>query len=305
MFIGHGLLAFAVVSLVARWRGWSCERAFYLGVVACAFGFAPDIDMLYAPVGLFAGADTLLSRAENFWAASTVVHRTVTHSLIVGSGAALAAAAWARNETLSRIAGIALLGIIIAGTYLVSGGLAAVIALAFAVVVLAIATTARRLDFGPRPVLGAALFGLLSHPFGDLFTGTPPQFLYPFDVTLIQERIVLSPSPTLHLLGAMGIELATILLAVIIFCSLTERQFRDHVEPWAALGICYAGATLTVPPPTLDVSYPFVFSILGVGVVGAAPRLNPRRLDWLTAVITALTTVIIAALTYAVTYIIL
>lgn len=304
MFVGHGLLSFAVVSLVAHWSGWSRERALSLGLVACAFGFAPDVDMLYAPIGLFAGADTLLARAENFWAASTIVHRTVTHSLIVGSGAALAAAAWVRNDTLSQSAGIALLGLLTAVIYLVSGGLAATIGSAFAVVVLGIATAASRLGFSPRSVLGAALFGLLSHPFGDLFTGTAPQFLYPLDRTLIGERIVLSSSPTLHLLYAMGIELVTIWLAAVIFCSLTDQQIRNHVEPWAVLGVCYAGAVLLVPPPTLDMSYQFVFTVLGVGVVCAAPRLDPRRFDWLTAAITALTAISIAAFTYGVIYVI-
>jgi membrane-bound metal-dependent hydrolase YbcI (DUF457 family) len=92
---------------------------------------------------------------------------------------------------------------------------------AFAVIVLVIATVADRLDFGPRAVLGTALFGLFSHPFGDLFTGTSPQFLYPFDRTLIDQRITISSSPTEHLLAAMGIELLVVWIAAIVFfCSL-------------------------------------------------------------------------------------
>lgn len=302
MFVGHSLLAFVVVALIARWKGWTQERALHLGLVAGAFGVAPDIDMLYASLGLFAGADSLLSRAENFWAASTVVHRTVTHSLVIASGMSLAAAAWSENETLSRSGGVALSGLLIGITYLVSGELAAVIMLVFAIVVLAIATVADRLDFGPRSILGAALFGLLSHPFGDLFTGTPPQFLYPLDRTLIGHRITLSSSPTIHLLSAAGIELALVWLAAIVFYSLTNRQLRDHIEPWAALAVGYGGAVLAIPPPTLDTSYPFVFSILGVGVMCAAPRLDPRRLDWLNAVMTAVTGITIAVLTYIVSY---
>lgn len=302
MFVGHSLLAFIVIALIARWKGWSQERALSLGLVAGAFGAAPDIDMLYASVGLFSGANGLLSRAENFWAASTVVHRTITHSLIIGSGMSLAAAAWSGDETLLRSGGIALSGILIGVTYLASGGLGAGIMLMFAIVVLGIATVGSRFDFGPRSIFGAALFGLLSHPFGDLFTGTPPQFLYPLDRTLISHRIMLSSSPTTHLLGAMGIELALMWIAAIVFCSLTNRQIKDHIEPWAALAVGYGGVVLAIPPPTLDMSYQFVFSILGVGVVCAVPRLDPRRFDWLTAAMTAVTAITIAALTYFVSY---
>lgn len=301
MFVGHGLFAFAVVALLARRTGVTRERALSLGLIACAFGFVPDVDMLYAPVGLFAVAEGPLVRAEHFWSASAVVHRTVTHSLLVGSIGALSGAAWS-GDAPTRSVGVALLGCLAVGVSLLSGGLAGAVTVAFAVAVLVVATAARRVGFGPRSVFGAALFGLLSHPFGDLFTGTPPQFLYPLGGTLIDERIALSHSPTLHLLGAMGLELIVIWLAVVVLCSLTHRRLRDHVEPWAVLGVVYAVAVPAIPPPTLDTSYQFVFSILGVGVVCGAPRLDPRRPEWLTAAVTALTAVTAAALVYAALY---
>lgn len=301
MFVGHGLLAFAVVALLTRRMGGTRERALSLGLIACVFGFVPDVDMLYAPVGLLAVAEGPLARAEHFWSASAVVHRTVTHSLLAGSIGALSAAAWS-GDTPVRSVGVALLGCLAIGVTLLSGRLVGAITVAFAVAVLVVATAARRIGFGPRSVFGAALFGLLSHPFGDLFTGTPPQFLYPFGGSLIGGRIALSSSPTLHLLGAMGIELLVIWLAAAVVCSLTHHRLRDHVEPWAVLGVVYAVAVPTIPPPTLDTSYPFVFSVLGVGVVCGAPRLDPRRPEWLTAAVTALTAVTAAALAYAVLY---
>ncbi|WP_248906928.1 metal-dependent hydrolase [Halocatena marina] len=301
MFVGHGLLAFAVVALFTRRMGWSRERALSLGLIACAFGTIPDVDMLYAPIGLFAGAGGLLERAENFWTASTLVHRTVTHSLIVGSIGALGATAWT-GDTQSRHVGIVLLSLLVAITTLLSGGLAGAIMLVFTLAVLAVATAAGRLGFGSRAVFGAALFGLLSHPFGDVFTGAPPQFLYPLSMQLIEGRVAVSQSPTLHLLGAVGIELATMWLAAIAFCSIADRQLRDHIEPWAVLGVVYAVAVPTIPPPTLALSYPFVVSVLGVGVVCSVPRLDPRRHEWLTAAVTGLTAVTVAVLTYVVTY---
>lgn len=122
-------------------------------------------------------------------------------------------------------------------------------------------------------------------------------------MTLIGERLSLSPEPTLHLLGAMGIELATIWLAALIFCSLTGQQLRQHIEPWAVLGVGYIGAVLAIPPPTLETSYQFVFSILAVGAGSATPRLVPRRVDWLAAGVTALAAITVGALVYTVAYV--
>jgi hypothetical protein len=56
VFVGHGLIAFAIAASVATRRGWSTERALTIGVVAALFGTLPDIDMAYALVGLASGA---------------------------------------------------------------------------------------------------------------------------------------------------------------------------------------------------------------------------------------------------------
>ena len=87
MFIGHGLVAFAIVAGLALLAGWDGERAFAVWLLAGAFGLAPDVDILYAPVGLI-GASGLLEAEASFWAAGNAVHRGVTHSLLVGGAAA-------------------------------------------------------------------------------------------------------------------------------------------------------------------------------------------------------------------------
>lgn len=91
MFLGHALLAAGIAALVARALGVSRERAWSLAAIAGLFGAAPDVDILYALPGL-ANADALMEAPDAFWTASTLVHRGVTHSLILAVPAALAVA---------------------------------------------------------------------------------------------------------------------------------------------------------------------------------------------------------------------
>jgi membrane-bound metal-dependent hydrolase YbcI (DUF457 family) len=179
---------------------------------------------------------------------------------------------------------------------------------------LAVTITAARRGVAPHLVGVTALVGLLSHPFGDLFTGEPPAMFYPFDVTLFAERVTLHPDPTLHLLGAFAVELATIWLAAYALFALTDRRFRDALSPRAGVGAAYAAAALAIPAPTLSTSYPFVFSILplaAVGMVGAArrpgsrfrlDRFRPALSDWPTALATGLAAVTLAATGYTLAY---
>lgn len=331
MFIGHGLLAFALVAGGARLSGRPPERALALGVAAGAFATVPDIDIIYAPVGAI-GASGALDAAEGFWGASTLVHRTVTHSLPVAAVAALAFWAWSRADAattrtdgawpaVERAAALTLLAGLVAVAGFVSGPLGAVVMSAFALAGLAVTVLSERYGgLTPRAVLLTALFGLASHPFGDLFTGEPPRLLYPLDVTLVSERITLFSDPTLHLLGAFWLELSTIWLAAAVYCALTDRSLRAHLHGRAALGVAYAAAALAVPAPTLASSYQFVFSVLAVGVVGPvsfARRWRRARVlldrtaadsagddGALAAVLTGLAAVTLASLTYALVYLV-
>jgi len=276
VFVGHGLVAFALVAGLASLAGWEAERALAVGALAGAFGLAPDVDILYAPVGLL-GASGLLEAETAFWTAGNVVHRTVTHSVLVGAVAAVAAGLWAARTRGSRLlaAGLAAGSIAVAA---LDGALPAAIMAAFAVTVLAVASLGVRCGVDARSVGGAALVGLVAHPFGDLFTGAPPDLLYPLDVALVADRVVLHPDPTMHLLAAFGLELLTVWAAAIVFLHATDRRVADHVSPHAAWGLAFAAAVLFVPAPSLDAPYRFVAAALGVGMVsGAGVGVDPRR----------------------------
>lgn len=301
MFVGHAALAFAIVALAARRVGVSRDRAVALGVAGALFATLPDVDMVYALTGLLHGpAGEPMALAHSFWAASTAVHRTITHSLVLAVPAAVAFALAGRSARQSALAGLLGAGIVAVAVG-VTGPLAGFVAATYVVVGIAIGVGTARYGLGRAPVLAAAAVGLLSHPFGDVFTGTPPAFLYPLPVTLLHSRIALSSDPTLQLLGAFAVELAAIWVGLLAFAYLREVYLRAHLRPRAVAGVAYAAAVLALPPPTLDLSYPFVFSVLGVGVVGVVP-LRRRLPSPTTAVVTGLAGVTLAGTAYAVAY---
>ena len=301
MFVGHGLLAFALVVFAGERRNWDRRAVLAVAVLAAVFGTLPDVDVVYAPVGLLLGAD-LTTPIESFWAAGNEVHRGVTHSLVVGAVTAVAAYLLARERSSLRAGGVAVLAGVVALVTLLSGGLAGVVTLVFALGAIVLVALAGEYDIPPRHVGGAALVGLLTHPFGDLVTGSPPAMLYPFDVTLVAERVTLSGDTTLHLLGAFWLELAVVWLAVLAYFRLTDRRVTSYLERPAAVGVVYGAAALVLPAPTLDVSYHFVYSVLGIGLVGGVSSRPLARPTWKT-VITALTAVSVASLSYALVYV--
>lgn len=280
MMVGHSLLAFALVATLARVLDADPRRALTAGIVAGAFAAVPDADMVYALSGL-AGAefDGVFAVTTAFWSASTVVHRSMTHSLVVAPVAALAFAlvvVRGRHAALSTVAGAGVLAGLIWLAAAMHGWLGVVVLVAFALAGVGVALAVRRLtDLDARTTFGLALLGLASHPWGDLVTGEPPTMLWPLDRVLLPERVVLSADPTLQLLGAFALELLVVWFAVLAFARVTDR--RPAVSRRALAGVAYGGAVFLLPPPTLDVSYQFVFSILAVGTVLAFPTGTPSR----------------------------
>lgn len=286
MFVGHALFAFAVAALVADWRGWDRRPALLVGAVAGAFAAIPDIDVAYALVGLLEwqalGGD--LGAPAAFWGASRAVHRSVTHSLVVGAVAApafglLAVRGRSARSRASHLAGIALLVALVAVALIWDGPLAVFVMVLFVASGILVSRGIARLSaLPPTTVALAALWGLWSHPWGDLVTGSPPDWLFPFGSPGLESRVVLHPDPTLHLLGAFAVELATIAFAIAVVYRVSDRSILASVDRRAAVGAVYGVAALAVTPPTLEVSYHFVFSILGVGLLCGVVQ-DP---DWLT-----------------------
>lgn len=281
MFVGHALLAFALAALVAQRRGWARHRVVALGIVAGAFAAIPDVDVVYAifamdPAHLVAGSTV---RPGAFWGAVDGVHRSMTHSLAVAAVAGPAFGLWARRQTpdgsrlVARTLSLGVLGALVAVAAAIEGPAGGAVMATFAAAGLGVATLARRhADLSP-PVVGvAATAGLASHPWGDFLTGQPPALLYPLDADLATERIVLAGDPTLHLLATFALELAVVALAVAMAARLAGRSPRGLVDRRAGLGAGYGAIALVLAPPTIHVAYPFVLSILAVGVVCGLSR---------------------------------
>ncbi|WP_227132468.1 metal-dependent hydrolase [Halorubellus salinus] len=295
LFVGHSLVAFAVVAAVAS-RAFATvdrRRALVLGAIAGAFAAVPDADMAYAATGVLdvalavaagagVGGDGVFAVTGAFWAASTVVHRSMTHSLVVAPVAAVGFALLVhrgRRASTAAGAGLALLTVLAAVATVVHGALGLFVFAAFVAAGVGVAAVVRYgTTLGARETVALALVGLASHPFGDVFTGEPPALLWPLDARALDARVALSTDPTLHLLGAFALELAVIALAIVVYGDLAGRSVRP--SPRALAGVAGGLAALALPAPTLDVSYHFVFSVLAVGVVAASPGLaaTARRL---------------------------
>jgi len=317
LFIGHALLAFALAVLIAEWRGWPARRALALGVATGLFAALPDVDVLWAvvamdPAALVAGTQI---RPGEFWGTAHGVHRSMTHSLVAAAIAGPAFALWTlrrtdgdRSENGRRVGddadigdarenrllearvlpsrrslaggaiALVLLAVLVGASVVADGFVGGFVMTAFVLGGIGIAAGSRRyLGLSPRVIGVAAVAGIASHPWGDLVTGEPPALFYPLDVHLLTSRIALSADPTLHLLGAFAIEFAVVALAAAVLARHVGLSPHRLVDRRAGAGALYGAAAVLMVPPTIHVSYQFVFSILTVGVVCGGMRRSQRR----------------------------
>jgi len=171
-------------SPLRRWSptgGWDRRPALFVGIVAGAFAAIPDIDVAYALVGLLEwhAADGALGASTAFWDASRVVHRSVTHSLVVGAIAAPAFGLLAVSGRTARVralrtGAIGTLGALVAVALVWDGPLAALVMGLFAASGILVARWAARASpLSPSTVTLAALWGLWSHPWGTSLPAHP------------------------------------------------------------------------------------------------------------------------------------
>lgn len=298
MFVGHSLLAFALAAVGAAAVGVRRRRAVAVGAVAGLFAVVPDVDVAYALVGLLR-ADGVFAVPESFWGASTVTHRGATHSLVVAVPAAVTFGLLADRWRTGLLPAAALVALV----WTASGPIGAVAVALFLLAGAASWGFADGLGLDAPTTLAAALVGLLTHPFGDLLTGGPPQLLYPLSEQLLTVRAAPFADPTLNLLLAFAAELATLWIGLLVLAALLDLRPREHVSVRAGATTPYAFAAVLLPAPTMAVSYHFVFTVLATGLVGATVRPSRQgRSRPLAMALTGLAAVTVAVAAYTVAY---
>ena len=336
MFVGHEFLAFAIAGWAARRLGADGRAALQAGLVAALAALLPDLDVLYA-LATYAAAvagGTPLGW-EPFWGVANATHRVVTHTLPTGIVAALAfgaasavgrrrtAVAGADRSRSARAAAIALVGAAAVGTAVLLSGFRAAVSPAAAVVAggfLACVAAAgwalaARTTLPTAGVTAAAGVGFVSHPFGDVFLVVPPPLLSPFGPPVLIGRVSLAADPTLHLLGALFVELAAVWVGLAVVSRVCADRvgggrLRNAIDRRAGVGVAYAPAAVVLPRPTIADAHvlgatvvPFAAAVAAWIAWGARRRAGGTRVaTWYRGLVGGVATLTVAGAAYAVTY---
>lgn len=275
MIIGHFLLAFTIVAAAAITLGYQKDKALYLAVFAGAFAIIPDVDMLYGIKGLFVALESGLNGFPGtFWDISNRVHRGLSHSLVTGLVAAVGFTTYFIRS--KKPVAVAFTGLLVVSAFVFEDFIGAVVMFAFSLIGLKLAEAAKGCMNG-REFFSVAAAGLLSHPFGDVFTGTPPELLFPLTDSTGISKVALSQDPVLNLLSIFGLEISLGLTSLVLVLYLKDISIKDSISPAIALGGLYGFAYFFLPAPTLAVSYSFVFSILGFSAVATSAGTSWER----------------------------
>lgn len=304
MIIGHSLLAFGLLAVFAAWRGLSFRSGAHLAAIGAGFAMLPDIDVVLAVPETLA----LLNPMEDGVGFSDTPHRTLTHSLfLLAAGSGLCTAAYWTNH-LRRATVILVIGF---------GGCLALLVRLFSIPQLhlvtvglfaigAIGLTGLAVQYTDVPGWGFALacgVGLLLHPFGDVFTGSPPAFFAPLDVVFLADRLTFAADPTLNVTLVFLLELITAWMALIGWWRL-DPTLHITPSPSSLLGCLYA-VSVVVATPLTDEATLFVYSVLPLGLlggVGVLPFETITRQRIATALSTGLMAVTLAVLSYGAAY---
>lgn len=278
MIAGHFFLAFSLAAFLSYYVGYEAEAALEIGLFAALFALLPDIDIIYAfkEVAVLLASDTSIF-VESFWNASGKVHRGFSHSLVTGLVSSAAFTFYHRNRSryVAAMIGMAALA---AGAFL-GGFLVASLAVLYAAAgVLLSEAAVERVD--ERGFTGAVLVGLISHPFGDLFTGTPPGLLYPLTLELIESRLILVQDPVFNLLSIFLVELSCLVLALGVFSYVRGVDLSPEISPLSFMTVTFGASYFLIPEPSLSSSYQFVYGLTSLSLFAAVISVSrPEKLS--------------------------
>lgn len=308
MYVGHALLPLALVALAATRSALDRRQRLAAAALAAGFGVLPDVDLVYTFYAVVrAGPTDVFPTTEHVWTESWVIHRTLTHSLLVGAvvvGIAVASAvafqadrlrrgepaAWApwpypiahwqpadlaasvapRSLTLLGRAGAILGGAALLALAIdADSGLGAITVGLFAGGVVALAWLGVRWRLTPFWIGLAAGTGIGLHPLGDAWMGRPPAPLYPLSTAQLP-TVGFAADPTLSFVGAVLVEVLLLCAAVAALQVVLERRVTAAASAWSVLGVVQVAALVLVSPPTFRVAYRFSALLLLIGAVAGA-----------------------------------
>jgi hypothetical protein len=263
MIAGHFFLAFSVVALFAYLSRCDPDRALKLGLLAGAFAVLPDIDMIYAFKELAQITSGFHSFSDSFWGASSETHRGATHSLVALALTAAGLVEYYRSGS-KLFAGL-FVAVCFSAVFILDGFYMGVLMSLFALSALLLTYFSRE-NLDLREFASVMSFGLLSHPFGDIFTGKPPGFLYPLPFEVMQDRAVIFQDPSLNFLAVFGLEILLIWTGIAVYIYLAERSLMEEFSLLSFTGVLYGALSFFISDPSLSEPYVFVFSILAFSV---------------------------------------
>jgi hypothetical protein len=303
MIAGHFFLAFSIVALLAYYIGKEGDDAVKLGLAAGLFALLPDIDILYAFKEIFAITSGFYGFTDSFWGASQETHRGMTHSLIFLAFAALGFISY--HKTGKRLVAGGFILAMFGLSYFLEGPISAAVMLAFGLTGFII-TDKLRNEVSLRDFKIVSLAGLLLHPFGDVFTGVPPDFFYPSGFEIIGERLVILQDPSFNFLAVFGIELFMIWTAIIVYVYVEEKHLIDEVSVLSVTGFIYGVFSFILTSPSLSQPYQFVFSIIMFsGLITALiwVFVNGRDREYFYALIDFFSIMFVAYLSYLILFV--
>ena len=272
MFVGHFAMPFLLLYfLLNTYTELDQSRIIIFCIVSGIYGLVADLDILFAFVeAILFIVNTGNISIDKFWDISRTFHRQSTHSLFVGflSIIGIVIQSTYISDITKPYENILFDYIISIGCGLMMGFMindfarGILVSGLFVFCVLSITRLIRfQISFNKRVVFMSAVIGILSHPFGDIFTGTPPEFFYPiYQISL--ERIVLFANETLNLSVLFLFE--NFLVVVLILLYANAKNIKINMIRSTLLAAVISGIIISyvIPSPSINDPYQFVSGIL-------------------------------------------
>lgn len=288
MIIGHGPVAFILLFVgLTYFSELPKSKITTIALVGCFAAILPDIDIVFPLVSVLSLSTLSVEQiSTQFWASSEIYHRAATHSIIIlWSLLGIAGLSLFLQEYVSKNTIVAILGITVCFTIallFLPIGLPIKILLVTIVLAVNTAYTYTNEILSKQELVATFSVGFFIHPFGDMFTGTPPEVFYPLTPPITLTRVTFV-EPTLHFILVFLVEVGSI-LGLLYILHRTEYKTRipqnisnpstytigSGIVSGLLIFVCTSGLTIS---PTVDTAPLFVLLVISCASVICIPLL--------------------------------